>query len=50
MAAALTFNVATVSTGVNTDQAAIYNAEDYVFYGKSVAANTTDKNLSLIHI
>ena len=46
--AALTFNVATVSTGVNTDQAAIYNAEDYVFYGKSVAANTTDKNSAII--
>lgn len=46
--AALTFNVATVSTGVNTDQAAIYNAEDYVFYGKEVAANTTDKNSAII--
>ena len=46
--AALTFNVATVSTGVNTDQAAIYNAEDYVFYDKSVAANTTDKNSAII--
>ena len=46
--AALTFNVATVSTGVNTDQAAIYNDEDYVFYGKSVAANTTDKNSAII--
>ena len=46
--AALTFNVATVSTGVNTDQAAIYNAEDYVFYGKSVAANSTDKNSAII--
>ena len=46
--AALTFNVATVSTGVNTDQAAIYNDEDYVFYGKSVAANSTDKNSAII--
>ena len=46
--AALTFNVATVSTGVNTDQAAIYNAEDYVFYGKEVAANATDKNSAII--
>ena len=46
--AALTFNVATVSTGVNTDQAAIYNAEDYVFYDKSVGANATDKNSAII--
>ena len=46
--AALTFNVATVSTGVNTDVAAIYNTEDYVFYDKAVGANATDKNSAII--
>ena len=46
--AALTFNVASISTGVNTAVAAIYNAEDYVFYDKAVAANVTDKNSAII--
>ena len=46
--AALTFNVATVSTGVNTDQAAIYNTEDYVFYDKAIGANVTEKNSAII--
>ena len=46
--AALTFDVASVSTGIHTDEAGIYNTEDYIFYDKSVAANTTDKNTSLI--
>ena len=46
--AALTFDVASVSTGVQTDEAGIYNTEDYIFYDKQVAANTTDKNTSLI--
>ena len=46
--AALTFNVATVSTGIHTDQAEIYDAEDYLYYDKQVAANTTDKNSSII--
>ena len=46
--AALTFDVASVSTGIHTDEAEIYNTEDYIFYDKSVAANTTDKNTSLI--
>ena len=46
--AALTFNAATVSTGVNTDVSAIYNGEDYLFYGKALAANVTDKNTSII--
>ena len=46
--AALTFDVASVSTGVHTDEAGIYNTEDYIFYDKQVAANTTDKNTSLI--
>ena len=46
--AALTFDVASISTGVHTDEAGIYNTEDYIFYDKEVAANTTDKNTSLI--
>ena len=46
--AALTFDVASVSTGVHTDEAGIYNTEDYIFYDKQVAGNTTDKNTSLI--
>ena len=46
--AALTFNVASISTGVNTDVAAIYNTEDYVFYDKAVGANATDKNSAII--
>ena len=46
--AALTFNAATVSTGVNTDVSAIYDGEDYLFYGKALAANVTDKNTSII--
>ena len=46
--AALTFDVATISTGVNTDQTGIYDGEDYLFYGKALAANVTDKNTSII--
>ena len=44
----MTFDVASVSTGVYTDEAGIYNTEDYIFYDKQVAGNTTDKNTSLI--
>jgi len=46
--AALTFDVATISTGVHTDQTGLYSAEDYFFYGKALAANITDKNSSVI--
>ena len=46
--AALTFNVATISSGVKTDQTEIYSDEDYLFYGKAIAANTTDKNSSIV--
>ena len=46
--AALTFNVATISSGVQTDQTEIYSDEDYIFYGKAIAANTTDKNSSIV--
>ena len=44
----LTFDVATISTGIHTDQTGIYNDEDYIFYGKAISANTTDKNSSII--
>ena len=44
----LTFNIATVSTGIHTDEDGIYGSEDYFFYGKAVAANVTDKNTSII--
>ena len=46
--AALTFNVATIGSGVQTDQTEIYSDEDYIFYGKAIAANTTDKNGSIV--
>ena len=46
--AALTFNVASISTGIHTDEAGIYNTEDYIFYDKAIGANVTDKNSSLI--
>lgn len=47
-AAALTFNVATISSGVHTDQTELYSDEDYLFYGNSVAANDTEKNSAII--
>ena len=46
--AALTFNVASISTGIHTDEAGIYSTEDYIFYDKAIGANVTDKNSSLI--
>ena len=47
-AANLTIDVSTISTGIHTDQTGIYNDEDYIFYGKAIAANVTDKNSSII--
>jgi hypothetical protein len=47
-AAALTFDVATVSTGVAVDQTDLYSAEDYLFYDNQVAANETDKNSAIV--
>ena len=46
--AALTFDVATISTAEQTSQTGLYNAEDYFMYDKAIAANTTDKNSSII--
>ena len=47
-AANLTIDVATISTGIHTDASGIYGAEDYFFYDNAIAANTTDKNTSII--
>ena len=47
-AANLTVDVATISTGVHTDQTSVYSDSDYFFYGKAIAANVTDKNSSII--
>ena len=47
-AAALTFDVATISTGVAVDQTALYSDEDYLFYDNAVAANETEKNSAIV--
>ena len=47
-AANLTIDVSTISTGIHTDATGIYSDEDYFFYGSAIAANTTDKNTSII--
>ena len=47
-AAALTFNVATISTGLVTTAPAIYDDAGYMFYDKALAANATDKNTALV--
>ena len=46
--AALTFDVATISTGVAVDQTDLYSTEDYLFYDNSVAANETEKNSAIV--
>lgn len=46
--AALTFDVATISTGVAVDQTALYSDEDYLFYDNAVAANETEKNSAIV--
>lgn len=47
-AAALTFDVATISTGVAVDTTGLYSSEDYLFYDNSVAANETEKNSAIV--
>ena len=47
-AAALTFNVATISSGLVTTAPAIYDDAGYMFYDKALAANATDKNTALV--
>ena len=44
----LTVDVSTISTGIHTDQTAVYSDSDYIYYGKAIAANVTDKNSSLL--
>ena len=44
----MTFDVATVSTAVHTDQTAIYSDSEYIFYDKAIATKVTDKNTSLV--
>ena len=44
----LTFNVATISTGIHTDQTAVYSDADYIYHTDAVGANATVKNSSII--
>ena len=46
--AALTFDVATISSAEQTSQTGIYNAEDYLYYGNAIAANDTEKNSGIV--
>ena len=46
--AALTFDVATISTGVAVDQTALYSPEDYLYYDNAIAANDTEKNSGIV--
>ena len=46
--AALTFDVATISSAEQTGQTGLYNAEDYLYYDNSVAANDTEKNSGIV--
>jgi hypothetical protein len=47
-APALTFTVASISTGIHTTQTQLYSDEDYIFYNNSVAANETEKNSAIV--
>ena len=47
-AANLTFNVATISSGIQTSATGVYNVSDYLFYDKAINGNVTDKNSSII--
>ena len=44
----LTFDVATISTGIHTDQTGVYEDADYIYHTDAVTANTTVKNSSII--
>ena len=41
--AALTFDVATITTGVAVNQTSLYNTSDYMYYDNALAANDTEK-------
>ena len=47
-AANLTFNVATISSGIQTSETGVYNVSDYLFYDKAIAANVSEKNSSIV--
>jgi len=47
-AANLTFNVATISSGIQTSATGVYNVSDYLFYDKAIAANVSEKNSSIV--
>ena len=46
--AALTFDVATISSAEQTGQTGLYSAEDYLYYGNAIAANDTEKNSGIV--
>ena len=46
--AALTFDVATISSAEQTGQTGLYNAEDYLYYDNAIAANDTEKNSGIV--
>jgi len=47
-AANLTFNVATISTGIQTSATGVYSVSDYIYYDKAINGNVTDKNSSIV--
>ena len=46
--AALTFDVATITTGVAVNQTSLYDTSDYMYYDNAVAANETEKISSVV--
>lgn len=46
--AALTFDVATISTGAAIGQTGLYSDEDYLFYDNAIGANETEKNSAIV--
>jgi hypothetical protein len=46
--AALTFDVATISTAEQTSQTGLYSGEDYLYYDNAIAANDTEKNSGIV--
>jgi len=46
--AALTFDVATISSAEQTSQTGLYNAEDYLYYDNAISANETEKNSGIV--
>lgn len=46
--AALTFDVATISSAENTSQTGLYSDEDYLYYDNAIAANDTEKNSGIV--